>query len=172
MFPRFPLNILIGDLQTTHSIEHTIDNILEGRLVVPRILTEQEGASQQQYPSANDYYLAADDITPTISSSNSMSSSSSSSSTSSAMTVSDQYDIEQHGSSLLFGNNADLLRDDSPDMLRTTNFAASTSAASFSGDNSPVHCSEPAHVFSSNSSERENMLQKRKEQMLMSARKK
>lgn len=168
MFPRFPLNILISDLQTTHSIEHTIDNILEGRLVVPRILSEQEGNSTQQYPSANDYYLAADDITPTISSSNSMSSSSSSSSTT---TVSDQYDIEQHGSTLLFGNNADLLRDDSPDMLRTTAFASSSSS-SFSSDINPVRISEPVNTFSSNSSERENMLQKRKEQMLISARKK
>lgn len=169
MFPRFPLNILIADLQTTHSIEHTIDNILEARLVVPRILSEQEGNSMQQYPSANDYYLAADDITPTISSSNSMSSSSSSS-TSSATTVSDQYEIEQHGSSLLFGNNADLLRDDSPDMLRTTNFANSSSFSDINMARGVM--TEPVNVFSTNSTEREVMLQKRKEQMLMSARKK
>jgi E3 ubiquitin-protein ligase AMFR len=171
MFPRFPLNILITDLQTTHSIEHTIDNILEGRLVVPRILSEQEGPSGQQYPSANDYYLAADDITPTItSSSNSMSSSSS---TSSATTISDQYEIEQHGSSLLFGNNADLLRDDSPDMLRANRSFLNTPFSDTSSDTVRNEILvEPTNVFSSNSSEREVMLQKRKEQMLLSARKK
>lgn len=174
MFPRFPLNILISDLQTTHSIEHTIDNILEGRLVVPRILSEQEGPSGQQYPSANDYYLAADDITPTItSSSNSMSSSSS---TSSATTISDQYEIEQHGSSLLFGNNADLLRDDSPDILRNSTFDNPNSSFLKKSDTSDSVRNEilvePANVFSTNSNEREVMLQKRKEQMLISARKK
>ncbi|XP_055631600.1 E3 ubiquitin-protein ligase AMFR-like [Toxorhynchites rutilus septentrionalis] len=35
MFPRFPLPTLIADLQNSRSIEVTIDNILEGRLQVP-----------------------------------------------------------------------------------------------------------------------------------------
>uniref|UniRef100_A0AAG5DA22 E3 ubiquitin-protein ligase AMFR n=1 Tax=Anopheles atroparvus TaxID=41427 RepID=A0AAG5DA22_ANOAO len=35
MFPRYPLSVLIADLQVSHSIEVTIDNILEGRLQVP-----------------------------------------------------------------------------------------------------------------------------------------
>jgi autocrine motility factor receptor len=35
MFPHYSLDALIADLQVTHSIEHTIDNILEGRLPLP-----------------------------------------------------------------------------------------------------------------------------------------
>lgn len=56
MFPRYPLNTLIGDLQITHSIEHTIDNILEGRLPVPRNVSEID-ATAQVYPTASDYYI-------------------------------------------------------------------------------------------------------------------
>uniref|UniRef100_A0A2M3YZ65 E3 ubiquitin-protein ligase AMFR n=1 Tax=Anopheles braziliensis TaxID=58242 RepID=A0A2M3YZ65_9DIPT len=35
MFPRYPLSVLIADLQVSRSIEVTIDNILDGRLVIP-----------------------------------------------------------------------------------------------------------------------------------------
>lgn len=35
MFPHYPVSSIIGDLQGTHSMELTIDNILEGRLPPP-----------------------------------------------------------------------------------------------------------------------------------------
>lgn len=35
MFPHYPVTSIIGDLQVTHSMELTIDNILEGRLPPP-----------------------------------------------------------------------------------------------------------------------------------------
>lgn len=152
MFPRYPLNDLIADLQITHSIEHTIDNILEGRLPVPRNLSEDDSTStltpSQNYPSASDYYIAADEITA------------SSSSSSSSMT--DQYEIEQHGSDSMFGNRADLLRDDSPESQTTDSW-------NIPGSSSRIESMEDR--FSKSSQEREKMLQRRKEQMLIIARK-
>lgn len=35
MFPHYPISSIIDDLQITHSMELTIDNILEGRLPPP-----------------------------------------------------------------------------------------------------------------------------------------
>lgn len=35
MFPRFPMSVIIADLQVTRSLELTIDNLLEGRLIIP-----------------------------------------------------------------------------------------------------------------------------------------
>lgn len=151
MFPRYPLNTLVVDLQITHSIEQTIDNILEGRLPVPRNVSEDDSASMsstpsQAYPSASDYYIAADEITAS-------SSSSSSSST-------DQYEIEQHGSEV-FGNRAELLRDDSPE--------SQTDPWNSSLPPSTMEAMEDR--FSKSSQEREKCLQRRKEQMLIIARK-
>lgn len=148
MFPRYPLNSLIADLQITHSIEHTIDNILEGRLPVPRNVSDDDSPSTSSgspaYPTASDYYIAADEITASSSSSSSSSSST------------DQYEIEQHGSAV-FGNRADLLRDDSPESQV---------------DPWGVSCSESIEdKFSKSSHEREKLLQRRKEQMLITARK-
>ena len=147
MFPRYPLNSLIADLQITHSSELTIDNILEGRLPVPRNVSDDESPSTSTgpYPTASDYYIAADEITP--------SSSSSSSST-------DQYEIEQHGSAV-FGNRADLLRDDSPD----------SQGDPWSNLGSPAGAESLEDKFSKSSNEREKLLQRRKEQMLITARK-
>lgn len=148
MFPRYPINTLIADLQITHSIEHTIDNILEGRLPTPRNVSDDDSPSTsapaQAYPSASDYYIAADEIAP---------SSSSSSST-------DQYEIEQHGSEV-FGNRAELLRDDSPESQSTDpwNHSAASRAESLEDK------------FSKSSQDRERLLQRRKEQMLIMARK-
>lgn len=143
MFPRYTLNSLVADLQVTHSIEHTIDNILEGRLPTPRNSTEDEA---QVYPSASDYYMAADDITPSSSSSSSSN---------------DQYEIEQHGSDSMFGNRADLLRDDSPESQAAIDPWGGTSAGTESLEDR----------FSKSSQEREKLLQRRKEQMLIIARK-
>lgn len=35
MFPHYPVSTIIGDLQVTHSMELTVDNMLEGRLPAP-----------------------------------------------------------------------------------------------------------------------------------------
>jgi E3 ubiquitin-protein ligase AMFR len=115
---------------------------------VPRNVSDDDApstsAGSQAYPSASDYYIAADEITA------SSSSSSSSSST-------DQYEIEQHGSAV-FGNRADLLRDDSPESQ---------------GDpwNNVGTVESLEDKFSKSSQEREKLLQRRKEQMLITARK-
>ena len=37
MFPHYPQAVLIEDLRVTRSMEVTIDNILEGRLVLPPV---------------------------------------------------------------------------------------------------------------------------------------
>jgi E3 ubiquitin-protein ligase AMFR len=151
MFPRYPLNTLIADLQITHSSELTIDNILEGRLPVPRNVSDDESpstSSSQPYPTASDYYIAADEITATSSSSSSSSSST------------DQYEIEQHGSAV-FGNRAELLRDDSPD----------SQGDSWNSQSSSTVFESPEEQFAKSSQEREKLLQRRKEQMLITARK-
>lgn len=147
MFPRYPLSTLIADLQITHSIEHTIDNILEGRLPVPRNVSEEDspsdGASSVAYPSASDYYVGADEITASSSSSS----------------ITDQYEIEQHGSEV-FGNRAELLRDDSPESQSIDPWSVLASASESAEDR-----------FSMSSQEREKTLHRRKEQMLINARK-
>jgi autocrine motility factor receptor len=151
MFPRYPLNALIADLQITHSSEHTIDNILEGRLPVPRNVSDDESpstSSSQPYPTASDYYIAADEITA------------SSSSSSSSASSTDQYEIEQHGSAV-FGNRAELLRDDSPE----------SQGEAWGGQGTAASFESPEEQFAKSSQEREKLLQRRKEQMLITARK-
>lgn len=147
MFPHYTLDVLIADLQITHSIEHTIDNILEGRLPAPRIV-EDESSPSPSSATAFDYYNNSDE-NGSVSSSNSSSV--------------DQYEIEQHGSDSMFGNRHELLRDGSPetqivdDPWSVSNFTPSMDNL---GDR-----------FSKSSLERERILQRRKEQMLIIARK-
>ena len=37
VFPSMPLDTILNDLQLTHSMEHTIENIVEGRLQYPPV---------------------------------------------------------------------------------------------------------------------------------------
>lgn len=148
MFPHYTLDSLISDLQVTHSIEHTIDNILEGRLPAPRIVELDD--SRQSTPSSA--YVANDFANYSNMSDESASSTSSSSSA-------DQYDIEQHGSNSMFGNQLELLRDTSPESQINDPWSSHGSSESL-GDR-----------FSKSSQEREKILQRRKEQMLIAARK-
>lgn len=166
MFPHYTLDALIADLQITHSIEHTIDNILEGRLPVPpvpRIIeVEESQMPSTSYTatsslSSNDYgnYINTDD--------------SLGSSSSPASSV-DQYEIEQHGSDSMFGDRSQLLRDGSPENQLVDdpwNNSSSLSMASASMLSSETL----GDRFSKSSQEREKILQKRKEQMLIAARK-
>jgi autocrine motility factor receptor len=152
MFPHYTLDVLISDLQVTHSIEHTIDNILEGRLPAPRIVEVVENQSSPSTPfvPTNDFsnYSNLSDESP------------SSSSTSSSSSSTDQYDIEQHGSNSMFGNQFELLRDTSPESQISDPWTSNPSSSEALGNR-----------FSKSSQEREKILQKRKEQMLIVARK-
>jgi E3 ubiquitin-protein ligase AMFR len=150
MFPHYSLETLISDLQITHSIEHTIDNLLEGRLPAPRIVEEEQtvtpSTTTTTSSAANDYYLNSDESSGSLSS-NSM----------------DQYEIEQHGSDSMFGNRLELLRDGSPESQLVSDDAWTPSVSTVNenlGDR-----------FSKSSQEREKILQRRKEQMLIAARK-
>lgn len=165
MFPRYPLNTIMDDLNITHSIELTIDNILEDRLVVPRVVEDASAAtSAASYPTANDYYITADDITtaPSVS----------------PASVDQQYEIEQHGSDSMFGDRADLLRDDSPESNRLVNDTSIWASQQSSSSSSPPSSASSSSsgmesfgdCFSKSSREREKMLQRRKEQMLILAR--
>lgn len=147
MFPHYTLDVLIADLQITHSIEHTIDNILEGRLPAPRII-DDEPSSPSPASTSFDYYANSDE------------NGNGSSSTSSSV---DQYEIEQHGSDSMFGNRHELLRDGSPE----TQIVDPWSAANFTPSMDNL-----GDRFSKSSQERERILQRRKEQMLIIARKK
>ena len=42
MFPHMPLDIIMDDLRHTHSLEVTIDNILQGNIAVPSVSTQNE----------------------------------------------------------------------------------------------------------------------------------
>lgn len=184
MFPHFPLSTLIADLQISRSIEVTIDNILEGRLQVPARFQEFEDLldddsatntnttptnntgtndsnrssgtlsnsnsfiSQQpetlgDFPAitANDYYVNADEFSPS-----SHYGGESNASTPSSAGSSSGYEVER--STNIFGNFDNLLRDDSSDDVPL-------------GDR-----------FSKSSEERERILQRRKEQLLIIARRK
>lgn len=120
MFPRYPLSVIIADLQLSRSIEITIHNILEGRLNIPARLQEfqeddfqemanapstsngnnvndrDSASSSYGANSANEYYASPDF--------NSMQDTNSSSS------VESGYEIERNSN--IFGNQNDLLRDD------------------------------------------------------------
>lgn len=186
MFPRFPLSTLIADLTISRSMEVTIDNILEGRLQVPARFQEfdelledepnttttttsttpttpatpsdpslsnshsfNSSSSQTAGPvpafpaiTANDYYVAADEFNP----SGHYGPSSPPSSSSSSSPSGSGYEVER--STNIFGNFDNLLRDDSTDDVPL-------------GDR-----------FSKSSEERERILQRRKEQLLLIARRK
>ncbi|XP_071785382.1 E3 ubiquitin-protein ligase AMFR-like [Asterias amurensis] len=56
MFPNYPVHVLLEDLRVTQAVEVTIDNILEGRLVLPPETTEANAttpADAIQTPSSN-----------------------------------------------------------------------------------------------------------------------
>ncbi|XP_058458333.1 E3 ubiquitin-protein ligase AMFR-like [Malaya genurostris] len=187
MFPRFPLSILIADLQVSRSIEVTIDNILEGRLQIPARFQEFDelldddstlnttpstpstlndssfnsptqpsetlGSSNSttvpttDFPAIapNDYYVNSSEFNPS-GHYGSTGSTPSSPSGSSSGSSSSGYEVER--STNIFGNFDNLLRDDSFDDVPL-------------GDR-----------FSKSSEERERILQRRKEQLLMVARRK
>lgn len=165
MFPRIPLSTIISDLQVSHSIEATIDNILEGRLQIPSRFQENifdatsnndagEGPSTSRTTSddgiyavrsASDYYVSPNlDYSP-LASNVTNSSSSSGNSSPTSTTSSSGYEVERNNS--IFGNQMDLLREESFEDVSTS------------------------ERFSKNSEERERILQKRKDQLLVNARK-
>lgn len=123
MFPRYPISVIITDLQASHSMEITIDNILEGRLQIPARFQEDDFSDSENHNeggagssndggfaanSASDYY-----INPDVQYSNVTSSDSSSSSISERIednSIDLGYEVER--SSNIFGNQNDLLKDD------------------------------------------------------------
>uniref|UniRef100_A0A336L323 CSON003550 protein n=1 Tax=Culicoides sonorensis TaxID=179676 RepID=A0A336L323_CULSO len=170
MFPRIPLSTIIADLQISHSIEATIDNILEGRVQLPSRFQDNmfdgdrndmigagEGPSTSRataddaspYPvrSASDYYVSPNlDYSPLASNLTSSSGNSSSGNSSPTSTTSSSgYEVERNNS--IFGNQNDLLREESFEDVSTS------------------------EKFSRSSEERERILQKRKDQLLVNARK-
>lgn len=67
MFPRYPISVIIADLQVTRSLELTVENILEGRVQIPARFQEDDefddGSAPNTAPTtpapftANDYYV-------------------------------------------------------------------------------------------------------------------
>ncbi|XP_055538492.1 E3 ubiquitin-protein ligase AMFR-like [Wyeomyia smithii] len=183
MFPRFPLSTLIADLQISRSIEVTIDNILEGRLQVPARFQEFDDLLDDDSTvntASSTPNASSNDSGSILSNSNSFNSTPGSSapvegvgdfpaiaatqyyvnergefgpgghyeSTAStpSSTGSSGYEVER--STNIFGNFDHLLRDESFDDVPL-------------GDR-----------FSKSSEERERILQRRKEQLLLMARRK
>lgn len=151
MFPRYPLTVIISDLTITRSIEITIDNILEGRLQIPARFQEfdrvdfdepdSRGTSSSDTTPDNFTVLAVNNgfdmyVNPTLSRA----------STSSSSSEPGGYEVERKSN--IFGNQSDLLRDDSPEDVPL-------------GDR-----------FSKSSEEREKILQRRKEALVAMARRK
>lgn len=126
MFPRYPLSTIISDLQLSRSMEITIDNILEGRLLVPggRFEFDEDspfngnagGGNSDYTPSPSDSHIDelsrhSPEIESPSNSSNISSTTNSISSTNSSLNLADiGYEIER--STNIFGNHNDLLRDE------------------------------------------------------------
>lgn len=162
MFPRYPLSAIISDLQMTRSMEITVDNILEGRLQIPTRFQEYNIFSMDEDFSDNvpndgdistdgttitsfaatspsDYYVNPESSISISSSNDSVNSSRMDDSFSES-----GYEVER--STNIFGNQHDLLKDDSSEEIGL-------------GDR-----------FSKSSIEREKILQRRKEMLLAMAR--
>lgn len=108
MFPRYPLSTIIADLQLSRSMEITIDNILEGRLVPPtRLEFDDDDAFSD--------YTASTNSTPDTGSSGT-----SDSTLSSLHSTDVGYEIER--STNIFGNQNDLLHDDGYVLEATLSF--------------------------------------------------
>lgn len=183
MFPRYPISVIIADLQLSRSMEITIDNILEGRLQIPaRFQTEFEDADEfgettvQQtggigspignnddgnvyastLSSPNDYYVNPADFATGSSSSDS------------------GYEIERNSN--IFGNQNELLRDDRfVQFFSIYLLNARFLAGKFYSD-LRIFCISSEDIplgdrFSKSSTEREKILQRRKEMLLAIARK-
>lgn len=116
MFPRYPLSTIIADLQLSRSMEVTIDNILEGRLLVPnqRFDFDDNETSSDTTPSSIerlDFSRRSSDSELNSNTINISSSNSNNSANSSLVNLNDAgYEIEQ--STNIFGNQNDLLRDE------------------------------------------------------------
>ena len=41
VFPTVPLSSVVDDLRMTHSVELTIENIIEGRVTIPPVVSSQ-----------------------------------------------------------------------------------------------------------------------------------
>lgn len=64
MFPHLPLSVIIGDLQTTFSVELTVENVLDGRLVAPPTMYQQQREVQEPSPSFPEAVWAPDTADP------------------------------------------------------------------------------------------------------------
>lgn len=167
MFPRYPLSVIIADLQVTRSLELTVDNILEGRLIIPAHYQADEedfeaandgspaaGASNSDSSGAFDYREGTSSVSDYYVNPSRFIDSSSNSTTPSSSPKREStptngfesgYEIERNSN--IFGNQNDLLRESSEDNIPL-------------GDR-----------FSKSSSEREKILARRKELMVAQARK-
>lgn len=114
MFPRYPLSTIVADLQLSRSMEITIDNILEGRLLVPGgrfdfDSDDDDGAFSDEFSRRSSDRDAISNNNNN-SNNNNFSNSSTSSTNSSSNLADIGYEIER--STNIFGNHNDLLRDD------------------------------------------------------------
>uniref|UniRef100_A0A182RQU7 E3 ubiquitin-protein ligase AMFR n=1 Tax=Anopheles funestus TaxID=62324 RepID=A0A182RQU7_ANOFN len=160
MFPRYPLSVLIGDLQISRSIEVTIDNILEGRLQVPANTPEDDDeetlgvgssvgdAGSMSMSSTIDEDNDDDELSGELSH-RSLPNSSSGSSLSS-LSSPPGYEVERGTN--IFGSYDTLLRDDTIE------------------ETTPSTTIPLGDRFSKSPEEREKILQRRKEQLLALAR--
>ncbi|XP_022082376.1 E3 ubiquitin-protein ligase AMFR-like [Acanthaster planci] len=176
MFPNYPVPVLIEDLRVTRSMEVTVDNILEGRLVAPpesggtdNPPTPTPSTGQTPPPSAdpspsNDldttpamYDVPATTITESV--------------RQLGLTARGMERVWQGGGDSNYQQSRGMLSEDR-DAGRETELDASTSVAE---DNRPSALGDgpqalPAR-FSKSSAERENSLKQRKELLLQQARK-
>ncbi|XP_015378631.1 PREDICTED: E3 ubiquitin-protein ligase AMFR-like [Diuraphis noxia] len=65
LFPHFNMHSIIEDLSTTRSVDLTIDNILEGRLVAPQQFIEEEPVVVETTPIVNSVEQFINTSTPT-----------------------------------------------------------------------------------------------------------
>ncbi|GAB1598355.1 E3 ubiquitin-protein ligase AMFR-like [Argonauta hians] len=190
VFPHIPLNIISDDLRITRSIDHTIDNILEGRITIPApslsgnstptlIPTPPSSASGEQQEESTDSTVAVDseDLAPMASEeSESISPAEAPFNTD----ISDLTDTPSTSTAEL-PQNTSLLSTTTIEPLLAENFNSLHQQSSTSMSDSPFSSNSSHDDFSTSSmctggrfsksaSEREGMLQQRKNNMLENAR--
>lgn len=144
VFPHIPLNVIMDDLRQTRSVDFTIENILEGRVQapLPGTLVTRAALGETENPSTDDPSTSQQQLVlPTTIS------------RTSAMTIQ--------------AATANLMENDQYSTADTQNNADSRPLYEYSRDEGPV---PTGSRFSKSATEREVMLQDRKNSMLEQAR--
>ncbi|BFZ19181.1 hypothetical protein BsWGS_22220 [Bradybaena similaris] len=161
VFPNIPQSVIMDDLRLTRSVDLTIDNILEGRVIVPpQVALASAGHSRSETHAATTSSLALESV-PSLTAGSSVDSLTAGSSVpsltaGSSVDTGSSVDCQQFGAQSLPSLDQDLQADAEAN-LREVQDSVTPNVTTGSR-------------FSKSASERMNMLEKRKQVMLEQAR--